>query len=203
MVNEADRQRIADAIAAAERETSVEFNLVLAHASSHYGAFALIDAGVIALLGGGAIAALRPDIPAAWQFIAQVVLFLLGVVILQAPALRRALAPPSVKRKAAWRNARLHYAHLCLKQPHSRGMILIFCSIAERSVEILVDDAIAERLPDAVWNPLAVEFKSRSARGDVAEAFINATMSAAALLAPVFPPKPRQKNEIPDALVEL
>jgi putative membrane protein len=203
MVNEADRQRIAQAIAAGESETSVEFNLVLAHASSHYGAFALIDAGVVALLGGGVIAALRPDLPANWIFIAQVVVFLLAVALLQISALRRALAPPSVKRKAAWRNARLHYADLCLKQPHSRGMILIFCSAAERSVEILVDDAIAERLPDPVWHPVVAEFKSRFARGDVAEAFINATISCAALLTPVFPPQPGQKNEIPDTLVEV
>jgi putative membrane protein len=198
-----DRARIAAAITAAEALTSVEFRLVHAHWSSHYGAFALIYSGLVALIAGGAAAAVSPDLPSAWLFIGQAVIFGVAVLALQWPALRRALAPPHVKRKAAWRHARLHYASIGLTQPHTRNAALVFCSEAERYVEILVDDAIAEKLPPSVWTPIADRFKADLAGGHVGDAFVTAAGACAAILAPVFPPIPGQVSEIPDALVEL
>jgi putative membrane protein len=202
-LTEGDRARIADAVAGAEARTGVEMQLVLAHWSSHYGAFALIYPGLIALIAGGIAAALRPDLEASWLFIGEACVFAAALALMQILPLRRALAPPAIRRKAAWRQARLHYASIGLKLPHTHSAVLIFCSAAERYAEILVDDAIAEKLPGPVWEPVIHRFKADLAVGAVATAFVAAAGACADILAPDFPPEPGRPNEIPDALVEV
>lgn len=197
------RARIAAAVAEAEARTSVEIRLVLAHSSSHYGAFALIYPAMLALVVAGIAASIAPDPPAWMLFVGEALLFLAALGALQWLPLRRSLVPPAIKRKAAWRHARLHYASIGLKQPHLKNVLLIFCSEAERTVEILADDAIAEKLPESVWPPVVHEFKADFARGNVADAFVKAAKGCAAILAPAFPPVAGQPNEIPDELVEV
>jgi putative membrane protein len=202
-LSHADRARIAAAVAEAESRTGVELRLVLAHSSSHYGAFALIYPALLALLAGGIAAAAEPALRAWILFTGQAVLFLTGLAVLQYPPLRLALAPPAVKRKAAWRHARLHYASIGLKQPHIKSALLVFCALAERTVEILADDAIGEKLPDSVWQPVVAAFRRDVAAGRIADAFVAAAASCADILAPAFPPAAGQANEIPDDLVEI
>jgi putative membrane protein len=202
-LDDAGRARIAAAVAEAETKTGVEIRLVLAHSSSHYGAFALIYPGLLALVAGGVASAIRPDQPAWMLFVGQALVFLASVAVLQFQPLRQAMIPPAIKRKAAWRHARLHYASIGLKQPHIKSALLIFCSEAERSVEILADDAIAELLQSTVWVPVVHNFKAQFTQGKVADAFVEAAGACAAILAPAFPPIAGQPNEIADDLVEL
>jgi len=202
-LTDSDRSRIAAAVAKAEAATSIELRFVLAHASSHYGAFALIYPAILALVAGGVALLVLPELTAEQIFVGEGAVFAASVAILEWGALRRRLAPPSAKRKAAWRQARLYYASIGLKQPHLKNTLLLFCSVAERSVEILVDDEIAEKLPETVWMPVVAAFKTDFARGSVADAFVNAASASGALLAPVFPAIPGQANEIPDNVVEI
>jgi putative membrane protein len=198
-----DRARIAAAVAAAETKTGVELRLVLAHNSSHYGAFALIYPALLALLAGGLVSVVEPGMRAWMLFAGEALLFLAGVAFMQWLPLRIALAPSPVKRKAAWRHARLHYASIGLKQPHIKSALLIFCSQAERTVEILADDAIAEVVPQSTWQPVVEAFKRDIGQGRIADAFVMAAERCAAILGPAFPPVAGQANEIPDELVEL
>ena len=203
LLSDADRARIAQSVQAAEALTSVEIRLVLAHASGHYSEFELIYPALFALLGGGAAAAFLPASGAGQLIMAEATLFAVAALLLQWPALRRALVPGPVKRKAAWRHARLNYASTGLTRRHTRSILLIFTSAAERYVEILVDDAIAEVLPDATWTPIVERLKSDLAAGAIADAFSNAAKSCATLLAPHFPHVPGETNELPDTLEEI
>ncbi len=203
LLSEADHARVAQAIQAAEAGTSVELRAVLAHWSSQYGAFALIYPAMAALLAGGIIAAIVPDLGAAWLFLPQAAIFLALLALMQRHGLRRLLVPPHVRRKAAWRHARLHYAAIGLKEPHTRSALLLFCSAAERTVEILVDDAIAEQLPAACWEPVIARFKAHFVDGRMADAYVDAVAACGQILAPLFPPQPGQGNELPDDLVEI
>jgi putative membrane protein len=202
-LNDRHRAQIAAAVAAAEARTSVELRLVLAPVSSHYGAFALIYPALLALLAGGIASFARPGLSAWILFGGEAGLFLLALAVLQWKTLRIRLVPAAAKRKAVWRHARLHYANIGLRQPHAKNTLLLFCSAAERTVELLADDAIAEKLPRSVWQPVVDAFKTDFGRGDVADAFVNAARACADRLAPDFPPEPGQVNAIPDELTEL
>jgi putative membrane protein len=202
-LSDGDRARIAAAVAEAEARTSAELRLVLARASSHYGSFALIYPALLALLAGGIASALRPGLHAWILFAGQAALFLLALGVLQWHALRIRLVPAAARQKAAWRHARLHYASIGLRQPHAKNTLLVFCSAAERTVEILADDAIAEKLPQSAWQPVVDAFKADFSRGSIADAFVNAAAACADRLAPHFPPEPGQANAIADELTEL
>jgi putative membrane protein len=203
MLTEADRTRIAEAVARAESHTSVELRLVLAHRSSHYEAFALIYPAVLALVAGGIAAGLRPHLPAYVLFIGQAAIFIAAFALLHWQALRVALAPPAIRRRAAWRHARLQYASLGLTHPHVRNAALVFCSEAEHYVEILVDEEIAERLQESAWLPVLAEFRRSLADGRIADAFVGAAEACAIVLAPAFPALPGQANGLPDTLEEI
>jgi putative membrane protein len=202
-LDDAGRARIAAAVAEAESRTSVEIRLVLAQCSSHYGLFALIYPALTALIAGGIASAARPEIAGWMLFAGQAIVFAVMAAVLQWRPLRLALVPPAVKRDAAWRHARLHYASIGLKQPHIKSAVLLFCSEAERSVEILADDAVTEALPSIVWEPVVQAFRTQFAAGNVADAFVGAAGACAAILAPTFPAVAGQTNEISDDLVEL
>jgi putative membrane protein len=202
-LTDADRARIADSVARAEARTSVELRFVLAHRSSHYGAFALIYPGLVTLTLGGVAAVFVPDLTARSLFMGQAVVFAIAFAVLQSQGLRAALVPAASRQKAAWRHARLYYASIGLKQPHLKSVVLVFCSVTERAVEILVDDAVAEKLPESAWTPIVAQFTASLRRGAVADAFVAAADECAVLLAPLFPAKPGDANEVPDTLVEL
>jgi len=202
-LTETEQTRIADAVKAAEQQTSAEIRLVLAHASGLYSEFELIYPGPFALIVGGAIAWLQPTIDAGRLFMIEAALFLFSFLALQWPALRRRLVPASVKRKAAWRHARLNYANIGLTRLHDRGAVMIFCSAAEHYVEILVDDSIAEKLPQSTWAPIVERFKARFAAGAVVDAFVEAADACAQALAPHFPHRPGETNMLSDALEEV
>lgn len=202
-LDDAGRARIAAAVAEAETRTSVEIRLVLAECSGHYGLFALIYPALAALIAGGIASAIRPELAGWLLFAGQAIVFSVSAVALQWQPLRLAIVPSAAKRDAAWRHARLHYASIGLKQPHIKSAVLLFCSEAECSVEILADEAIVEALPPNVWEPVVQEFKQQFAAGDVADAFVDAARACAAILAPKFPPAVGQRNEISDDLVEL
>ena len=202
-LSDADRARIAEAVRIAEAMTNVEIRLVLAHASGHYREYELIYPAMLALLSGGVVAALRPDLFAGWLFVCEAALFVLVAAMLQWTSLRTALVPRSVKHKAAWRQARLEYARVGLTCAHTRGVLLLYCSMAERYVEILVDDMIAEVLGAEVWLPIVNRFKERFAGGSVADGFIEAATASAEALAPNFPRRAGDTNELPDGLEEV
>lgn len=201
-LTDAERKRIADAVAAAEARTSVELRLVLAAASSQYGAFAVIYPALATLFAGG-IAAAFTDLDAAWLFVGEAALFAAGVALLQWHRLRRALAPSHAKHKAAWRQARLQYAAIGLQNTVTRHALLLFCSVAERYVEILVDETVARAIPDSVWQSVVDRFKTGLQAGRPAEAFVGAAKDCADILAKAFPAQPGETNDLPDALVEV
>lgn len=199
----ADRARIAAAVTRAEALTSVEIRLVLARSSDSYEGFSILIPALVALLAGGLETAVRPALTAATVLLLQAGVFAAGLALMRLPWLRRSLTPAAVKHQAAWRHARLHYAQIGLTQPHLRNALLVFCSLAEHYVEVLVDDAVAEKLPNACWEPLIAEFRAAMASGRLADAFVAAADRSAKLLAPAFPPIAGQSSEIPDTLEEI
>ena len=202
-ISDIDRNRIGEAVAAAETRTSVEIRLVLAQSSSHYAAFELIYPMLLALIAGGVIAALRPGLDAGWLFMVEIGVLIVSGGALQWPAVRHALVPSVIKKKAAWRSARLQYADIGLRNTGVVNALLLFCSVSEHYVEILVDDSIVEVLPDTVWTPIVTEFSQHFAKGAIVDAFVTAVDACATALEPKFPRRAGVLNTLPDSLVEL
>lgn len=81
-----------------------------------------------------------------------------------------------------------------------RTGVLIFISELEKSVFLLADKGLREKVPDREWKELgeilARDFKKKSA----GQTFLEALNSLATRLAPHFPPREVNLNELPDEL---
>ncbi len=108
-LTDADRQKIAEAIAEAERRTSGELVAVVAHAADDYGSIAMLWPALAALLLPAIVLTVRPATGAWSLYLAQAALFVVLALIAHLPPVHRALVPTVVKRRQASRLARQQF----------------------------------------------------------------------------------------------
>lgn len=202
LLAETDQQRIADAIAAAEKETSGEIVAVIARDSSSYLFVPVMWAAVIALLVPW------PLIVFTWWsvhaiYITQLLVFAALVALLWPHAVRVALVPKSVKHMRAHRRAVDQFLAQNLHTTESRTGVLIYVSAAERYAEILADAGIEAKVPKGTWQGVVDELVSEIGAGRPTDGFVKAIMSVGQHLSTHFPPGTADPNELPDHLIVL
>ena len=198
-----ERNRIEAAVAAAETRTSAEFAVVVARASDDYALYPLLWAGLLALLTGGVIAIATPAIGVSLSFAAQAGVFIAAGLLFQLKILRPRLAPPSVQREYASRLAQLQFASLVNEKTRGDAGLLLFVSLAERHVEILIDNGIAGRVPQAAFQKIIDAFIDDVHKGRIADGFIGAIESCTLLLQQHFPARPGEPDEIANRVTEI
>ncbi|HEY2049584.1 MAG TPA: TPM domain-containing protein [Caulobacteraceae bacterium] len=189
MLNAIDQDRIAEAVGKAEEGTSGEIVCVLAGEVSHYPEVAIAYAAIAALVIPPLVLALglRPLAAAAdagvWMAAqagalenefslglglyaaAQALLFVLVFLILEIPAVRRALTPGLLKRHRVERSAHQQFASIAGRAGGSQTGVLIFVALDDHQVQILADKKIHDRVGDPVWKNAASAI-GRAMKGD-------------------------------------
>jgi putative membrane protein len=202
LVTRGEAERIASAIAQAERKTSGEIVAIIAPASSGYYDAPLLWAAVAALL-----------LP--WPFIAwtwwpvqtvfglQIAFFIVLAVAFNWRPIRVALVPRSVKHARARRRAREQFLVQNLHTTSGRTGVLIFVSAAERYVELIADAGIDARVPPGEWKRIVDALTARIAEQRAGDGFVEAIDAVASRLAEHFPPGTVDPNELPNHLIVL
>lgn len=198
-----ERNRIETAVAAAEARTCAEFAVVVAQASDDYAAFPLLWSALLALLVGGGIAIAAPGMSVGTTFAMQATVLVVAGLLLYLRPLRVRLAPTAVQQTHAMRLARLQFAALVHERTRGGMGLLLFVSLAERHVEILVDRGIAERIPETAWQNVIDDFVGEIRAGHVAQGFIAAVQGCTAVLEQHFPSASGDHNEIADRVTEI
>ena len=222
-----DLDRIAGAVAEAEKTTAGEIFCVLAPEVSDYRETPLVWAAAAALVlpAGALFAGFRPDvltrlfggwsvghaaaldaaIPSALStYIAlQAVVFVVAALVVSIPPVRRALTPASLKAARVKRAAMEQFLSHGLHVTRDRTGVLIFAALAERRVEVIADEAIYKAAPDVVWGEVVADLVAGMKRGAVADGFVAAVGRAGAVLAAHVPPRGDDRNELPDGLTIL
>ena len=203
-----DHARVAGAIRAAEAGTAGEIYAVFARRADDYRFVAAAVALAASMASGLAVslaaAALGVPLPALAVEGAQV----LGTLALfagltLAPGLLMLFVPAAIARGRAAALARAQFLAHNLHATAERTGILVFVSEAERHAEVIADAGIAARVPQGEWDAIVAEL-TEAAKGDrLADGFVRAVERSGALLAEAFPPRPGDRNEIPDRLVEI
>jgi putative membrane protein len=200
-LTDADRERIRAAIRAAETRTSGEFVAVVARESADRSVWVLAFASVAALVTPWIIAA-GPW----WGVDAALVQLLVFAVLLALgwlTPLGRWLVPPTVQHAAVQdAAARLYVAERIGATAGGTG-VLLFVSVAERSVVVLADPGIAARVPAGFWDDIVAAFTTEVRAGRVAEGFIRAVEQGGEALARNFPRAADDRDELPDHLIEI
>jgi putative membrane protein len=203
-----EHARVAEAVRRAEEKTSGEIFCVLARASDSYffpSAFfvtiAVLVVGLIVtfLLHHWWVGIALPEFAA---------LELLGVlaallVLWVFPGVRVHYVPHSVRRRRAHDNAVRQFLSHNIHLTGERTGVLLFLSMEERYAEVIADNGINERVEQKDWDRIVALLISHAGRDRPAEGFCEAVEEVGALLASHFPPRPDDRNELDDHLVEI
>jgi putative membrane protein len=202
MISPADKERIAQAIEAAEANTAGEIFCVLARHSSDYAFVPIAWAAAIALVVPAPLIYLT--LWPAWLIYAiQVVTFMGAALALLLPRIRFALVPRGTAHDRAHAQAMRQFLAQGLHQTEKRTGVLIFASLAERYAEIVADSGINAKVDRAVWDRAIAALVTQMKEGRTAEGFIAAIEQCGAVLAQHFPPGTLARDELPNKLVEI
>ncbi|MET3663884.1 TPM domain-containing protein [Caulobacter sp. 1776] len=222
-----DLDRIAGAVAQAERTTAGEIFCVLAPEVSDYRETPLVWAAATALVlpAAALFAGFRPEmltrlfggwsighaaaldgaiLSALSTYIAlQLVVFVVAALVVSIPSVRRALTPGSLKAARVRRAAMEQFLSHGLHVTRDRTGVLIFAALAEHRVEVIADEGIYKVAPDAVWDEVVADLVGGLKAGKVADGFVAAVTRTGTILATHVPPRGDDRNELPDGLTIL
>lgn len=202
MLSDADRARIRQAVAAAETRTAGEIFVVIANASDDYGFIPLIWATLVALVVPLPLIAVTL-LSASAIFAIQLGVFIALALVLSLPAARPLVVPTGVKLARAHGLAVQQFLAHGLHTTEARTGALIFVSLAERHAEIIADAGIAAKVDQAVWDEVMAALLAEIRQGRLAAGLVAAIASVGAVLAQHFPPRARDRNELPNDLIML
>jgi putative membrane protein len=229
LLAEADRARISQAITRAEATTSGEIYCVVARRTSDY-RFVPVFWGAIASLLVPAIVLLLGLEPHRWPLIgepwwtgeasdmeifhlvrsgmaalvlAQILAFLLAAALTFPMSVRLRVVPGAVKRDLVHRAALDQFLARGMQRTIARTGVLIFVALGERQVEVVADEGIYAKVDPSLWDDAVGALLVSARENRLADGFVEAVTLCGGVLAEHFPPRPDDRNELPDHIVEL
>ena len=205
VLSEDDQKRVESAVAEAEKKTAAEFVTVIARSSGHFRYLpTLAAAAAMMLLSAVALVVPWPFSLTVGEFyLGQAVLFIALFFLFRWRPIRHRLVPRPAQHARASLRAHQLFLDLGLASTRDRTGILLFASLAERYVEIITDRGVRDVVDDAAWADALTLFRRGIANGDLTGGFVGAIEHCAAALAEKLPPRPDDRNELPDRLVEV
>ncbi len=177
--------RIDAAIAAVERNTAADLDLVVTRVSDRYSLYPLVWAALSALLITGMLAMLRPGLNARIAILIQLIILIALTLLFDWMPIRLMLVPMRIKRAQARQLARREFvAH---NGDDHRRRILLFVSLGERYVEIIADRATHALAAESVWSKIVADFLETVKSGRIADGVVAAVEACGAVLATYHP----------------
>jgi putative membrane protein len=192
-----DQRRVGAAIKAAEATTAGEIVCVLARASSDYTSYATACSALAALIAPWCLIALT-NLSVHEIFLAQIVMFVVLLLILSETPLGRLLVPRRARRVHAHRAAMEQFMIRGMARKQNRAGILIFVSLAEHYARIVADDGIASKVHQSVWQDAIDALLEHAGAGEITQGFVIAVEKCGRVLAEHFPPESDDKDQLPD-----
>lgn len=210
-LSETDRERIRQAVHAAEQQTSAEIVPLIVARSGLY-RDAQHWAGLIAALT--ALAALLTVeaswLPwgwhasnAAWLVLAVTLAYVGGRWIgTWQPVIRLLTSPARMRHKVVVRAERAFAQH-AISQTRERTGVLIMLSILERQIYVLPDRSLAGLVSAERWKQVVQAAVERLQHGDIADGLSRAIEACGVVLAEACPGRPGDNpNELPDEPIQ-
>jgi putative membrane protein len=198
-ITQADHDRVAEAIRAAEARTSGEITVVIAQAASGYSAFALAWS-TLAALGVPWPMLVFTELSAHRIFLVQLLVFLALFFLFAWPAARRAVVPRRIRRASAHRAAMEQFVLRGVTRTRQRTGVLIYLSLAEHYARIVADDGVAALVDKSEWQAAVDRLVAEAREGRPVEGCVAAVAACGEILAARFPRGVDDVNETPDRL---
>ena len=216
-----ERQRVSDAVHAAEGGTSGEIVTIVADRSDAYEDVALVYTGLAALFVPVLFAA-WPALPleivarftSGWgeaevremmlvAFVAMTLVSAMVFAAFQWAPLRTRLTPRATRRQRVRRRAIDLFKVGAEARTTGRTGILVYLSLGEHMAEIVADEAIHAKVPDTEWGDAMIAMVAEVREGRIADGMIAAVNRVGTILSAHLPRTADDANELPDRLIEL
>ena len=197
------KQKIEKAILEMEKTTSSELVAVVTQKSGDYLYISLLITSLISLFIPFGLLFFAPDMEAKTIFEAQLLGFMLLLLLFNVPKVLFYLLPKSVFVKAAKLKAYETFRILRLQKTSNYQAVMIFVSLYEQYIEIVADSAISAKIDDALWQKTIDTFVGNVKNDKFEEGYLQAINEVGAILARHFPIEKDDKNELADGLIEV
>lgn len=219
-----EHERIAQAIAAAETQTSGEIFAIVTDERPRYGAIALgvatfaafalpflavllgLDpARLVPFDGGWHQGSPRLEVLRTIEAYAalQALVFLITLALTWFTPLGLWLTPRSIRRDRVHGEAMKQFLSRGLHITAERTGVLLYVSLADHVAEVVADEGIYAKVAPELWGDTILALIEGIKSGRAADGFVQAIGIAGGVLAEHFPPRPHNPNELPDKLIEL
>src|ERR1700756_3775122 len=202
MISQADRERIAEAIRAAETKTSGEIFCVIARHASDYRLVPLAWAAAIALVVPAPLIYFTLW-PASVIYLVQLLVFIAMALVLSLPGIRFHIVPRRTQHERAHVQAMQQFFAQGLDRTENRTGVLIFAAVAERYAEIVADAGINAKVTPQVGEAAIGALIAGIKQGRPGDGFVAAIEQCGAVLAEHFPPGALNRDELPNRLVGI
>ena len=199
--NDEEKERIHQAIVAAEAKTAGEIVPMIVTSSARYTEIELF--GLIAGLFIGVIAEWLWSDPWGLPFVNlwPIVGACTGFLLCQVPAIKRLVTPKGRIDAAVHTLGLASFTQHGLHYTRGHTGILILVSLVEHRVEILADRGINAKVEPATWQEISKIVADGLRTNRACEAVCKAIARCGEILAAHFPRQPDDQNELPDRLV--
>lgn len=204
-LGENGHDRIEEAIARAESQTSGEIVPLLVRRSSTVGHVPMLAMSLLML------SAFMLDLPAwlsewrgsepIWIVVLLLAAAALGYGLSRLDAVDRLLTPRPDQMRQVDLRAQIEFYELGMSQTDARTGVLLMVSLMEHRAVVLADHGISEKLDATIWQEVVDLMIDGVKGGDLAGGMCAAIERCGALLAPHFPIAADDANELRDHLV--
>lgn len=204
-IDTAGIERVRAAVHAAELKTSAEIVPVIVQRSS---AIAHVPNTLFLVLALAWVTAL-PFIAhyltmfslVVSEIIGFVVAFVLSILLSRFPFIQRLFVPKIDQEAQVDDRAELEFFESNIKATRDSTGVLIFVSLLEHRAVVLADKSISDKFPPETWSEIVKGLLEKIKGGDLAGGFAWAIERSGALVAPHFPIKTGDRNELANDLV--
>lgn len=199
LFDEAGRVRIAEAVAAVERETAGEIVVVSVPSAEPYHDLRAFGASAAALASAVLVHAFFPALEATWLLWGQLLAFAGAWFLFAWPPLLRAALPKGRAQSSVERRAReeLLEQRVLETEAHT-GVLILLCELEHRVV-ILGDRGVHTRVQTDGWQHHVTSIVDAIHAKRAADGVCQVVAELGAVLARDLPRAPGDVNELPDA----
>lgn len=197
------KQKIEKAIFKTEQKTSSELVAIVTQRSGDYLYISLLITSLTSLLIPFGLLFFTPDMETKSVYEAQLLGFMLLLLLLNVPRVLLMVLPKRVLTKAAKLKAYETFRILGLQKTSNYQAVMIFVSLYEQYIEIVADSAISAKIDNAFWQSTIDTFLANVKNGKFEEGYLQAINEICAILVEYFPIETNDKNELPDCLIEV
>jgi putative membrane protein len=214
LFTESERRKVAEAVTAAEKNTSGEIVPVVATASGRYDRaedlvgllFGLILMGLAWVVDFGALVADWGTVERTGPCWVTAAIFMLigfvagSVIASHVAPLRRLFTPTEEMRQEVIARADAAFHTYRIRNTAEATGVLIYVSLYERMVRVVGDDAIAAKVDQPRWDDICNTVVRGMIDGRPGDGLAEGVMKAGELLADHFPSAETDTDELPNEL---